>query len=214
METKKELKNMINCASSEWKFSVCLSQRFNSCISNAQSLQSRDIFKGLHFLMEVTLRLAIKRKNCFLFLFEIYHLLLMWWKTANSNSLFNIPMLFMAVGTSTPFPFCLLSSPWWKVSLGVSFRGFIHILYPSLCIREETGLGRIAHMTWGVCMALQCCGHQEHLLFWLQTTFNIPFMCLTLLSIEAEAFQIQSISIPRVFCLKRSSWFRNYHIPC
>lgn len=49
METKTELKNMTKCASLEWKLSVFLSHRFNSCINTAQSLQSSDIFKGLHF---------------------------------------------------------------------------------------------------------------------------------------------------------------------
>lgn len=66
-----------------------------------------------------------------------------------------------------------------SLSLGVSFRLFIHILYSSLYIREKPGLGRTAHTAWGVCTAFQCCGHQQHLLLWLQTTFNIPFMCLT-----------------------------------
>lgn len=180
---------MINCASWERKISVCLSHRFSLCISSAQSSQFSDIFKGLHFLWGVTLHLAIKCKNCFLFLFEMYHFLLMWWKTANSNSLFNISTLFTALWTPTPFPFFWLSSPCLKgLNLGVSFRVFIYILYSSLYIREKKGLGRTAHTTWGVCMALQCCGHEQHLLLWLQTTFNIPFVCLTTIEYWSQGF--------------------------
>lgn len=98
-------------------------------------------------------------------------------------------------------------------SLGRSFRSFFHILYPSPYIREKTGLGRTARTTWEACVPLWCCGHQQHLVFCLQTTSNTPFASLTTSEYWSWGFQ-NTIHINfKIFFLNRNSRFRNDWMP-
>lgn len=95
-----------------------------------------------------------------------------------------------------------------SLSLGVSFRVFIHILYSFLYIREKTGLGRTAHNLRSMHGTPMLVGISSICCFGSKPLLTSNLCAWPLLSIEAETFKVQSISTFKSFFLKKSSWFR------
>ena len=158
------------------------------------------------FLWEITLDFGIKRKNCFLFLSEIDHLLLMQWETVNSNSLFNFPMLFIIAWPQLLFPFVGFPLHAKKFLVWEEVSGLFSTSSTLLCTSEkkEGWVGLHAQPEKCVChyggvgISSICCFVFKPLL----TPHWHPW---PLLSIEAEVFKRESIATSRSFSLTETA---------
>lgn len=194
METKKELKNMC----SEWKLSICLSRRFNSRLNSAESLQSTDILRVyIVFIRSYIWELSIK--TVFYFYLRSITSCSCVGNQQTVSPYLTFPCYSWLYGPHRHFLLLVFLSMLKGLSLGVSFR-ILSIFSILLCTSEKkqgwAGLCTLPEeCAWHssvVGISSICCFDSKPLL--------ISHLCAwPLLSIEAEAFKVKSISTFKSF---------------